>query len=196
MACGSPARSRAVALEPASSAGATHSWIDVLKDHCATFSARTAPLACPETVGLPVGARVLTSDGELPVEVLGSGDNIITLRGERTLTAVVCHRLSADAEHVSVSAAAFGGQATRDLILMPRQRVLLRGWRAQLYQGTNTAVPHIADVMDGDFIRLERGASKILISLHFDQVEIIHCEGLALASADRLEAVATKAKIA
>ena len=141
--------------------------------------------------GLPLGARVLTLDGALPVEFLTPGDRVITRRGVRPLHAVTRRTLSEGAFRVRITAEALGGKPSNDIIVTPQQRVLLRDWRAQALWGKAIAAIPAARLVDGTFIRTETGAEQIMLSLYFGAPEILYADGLELASADTPMVAAT-----
>ncbi len=134
----------------------------------------------------------MTLDGAIPVEFLNPGDRVITRRGVRKLKAIMRNTIPAGAPRVVVSASALGGKPTKDTILMPGQRVLIRDWRAQALWGKDIAAPQVARLVDGQHIRTVTGGKQIMLSLYFGAPEILYADGLELASADKPK-VAAKA---
>ncbi len=142
--------------------------------------------------GFAPGTIVMTLDGEIPVEFLTPGDRIITRRGVRRLKAIMRHNLPEGTPRIVVGVDALGGKPSRETILMPGQRVLVRDWRAKALWGKDIAAPRAARLVDGKHIRSVTGGRQIMLSLYFGAPEIVYADGLELASADKPK-VAAKA---
>jgi hypothetical protein len=138
--------------------------------------------------GLALGTRVLTLEGELPVEFLSPGDKVITRSGARELIALSADEVS-DMPMMRISAAAFGeARPSGDRLIAPGQPVFLRDWRARAMFGTATAIVPAAKLADGEWIRKETLAEARLFTLHFAEEEVIYAEGLELACSPLAEA--------
>jgi len=151
---------------------------------------RTGAMTNSSNVGLAPGTTIMTLDGEIPVEFLNPGDRIITRRGVRKLKAVARRKLHAGAPRVVVSANALGGKPSKEVTLMPGQRIVIRDWRAQALWGKDIAAPQAARLVDGEQIRTETGGEQVMLSLYFGAPEIIYADGLELGSADKPRPVA------
>lgn len=136
-----------------------------------------------QTVGFPgiaAGARVLTLEGELPVEFLEPGDRIVTRAGARVLrkTDVTILR---NVDMVRIGAETLGIDAPEDdLVVSPDQPVLVRDWRAPVLAGAATGMIPAARLADGEYIRIERIAEQRVFTLHFDETAVIYVGGLEL----------------
>ncbi len=141
------------------------------------------PCAGPACNALPLGTIVLTLDGALPVEYLGSGDRIITRdRGTARLAALrpLRRRLPA----VFVAPGSLGHmRPDLTLVLPAAQEVLLRDWRAKALFGKDRALVPLARLIDGRFIRSAGEIDMQLVELSFDAPHILYADGLELASA-------------
>lgn len=145
----------------------------------------------PCEAGLTPGTIVLTLDGALPVEFLAPGDRIITRRGMRTLKAVVRHYLPKGTRRIAMRQGALGGKPSRETVVMPGQRVLVRDWRARALWGRDVAAPAASRLVDGEFIRWVQDGPQIMLSLYFGQPEVIYADGLELGSSDKVPARST-----
>lgn len=144
--------------------------------------AAEAIVQASDLAGFALGTRVMTADGEIPVEFLTAGDRIITREGMRVLRAVTCTEAS-NITMIRVSCDSLGsGRPGEDVLLAPGQRVLLRDWRAKALFGQVQALVPIARLIDGQYIsRCEVSAAR-LFALHFDTPQVIYAEGLELAA--------------
>lgn len=148
-------------------------------------SGRAALRVRATDVGLAPDTTVLTADGAIPAAYLNAGDRVITRRGMRTLRAVVRRKLDASAARVLVRADALGGKPERDVLLMPKQRVLVRDWRAKALWGRDVAAPEVTRLVDGRFVtRVHPAEATQVLALYFGAPEVIYADGLELASAD------------
>ncbi|NJM82489.1 MAG: hypothetical protein HC844_08325 [Tabrizicola sp.] len=133
--------------------------------------------------GLFIGTRVMTLEGDLPVEFLNPGDRIVTRSGARRLAALGVTELT-NAAMMRISASAFGeDRPTGDRFIAPGQPILVRDWRAKAMFGTPTAVVPAARLADGEWISQETLPTARLFTLHFEDDEVIYAEGLELACA-------------
>lgn len=138
--------------------------------------------------GLPVGTRLLTLDGEMPVEYLAPGDRIITrdiglsiLRDIRVI--------DADCHCVTVRAGSLGHtRPETDMVLPATQRVLVRDWRARALFGMKAALVPASRLVDGDFVTLGPKRRMRLIQLCFDAPHILYADGLEVESGGRVVA--------
>lgn len=130
--------------------------------------------------GIAAGSIVMTLDGTLPVEHLTPGDRIITRDGLRVLRglAVTCAR---EATIIRIGASTLGPDRPQDdAIVAPRQKVLVRDWRAKAMFGTERAMVEAERLVDGEFIRAETVAELRLFSLQFDAPAVIYVNELEL----------------
>ncbi len=83
-----------------------------------------ASLAC-----FAVGTRIRTPEGDVPVEALGAGDQVVTRDGQNRTIAWIGHRAAAPGqEPIRVRSGAFGaGLPMRDLYLSPEHAIAAEG---------------------------------------------------------------------
>lgn len=132
--------------------------------------------------GFCQGARILTLDGEMPVEYLTPGDRVITRdTGMALLRRMTRREVEADA--IMIHGGALGqSRPDRDLILPADQPVLIRDWRAKTLFGTAQALVPVSALVDGEFIRPAPRRRFTLFELRFDAPHILYVDGLELAS--------------
>ncbi len=154
------------------------------KTRIAQVPSQATAAAEPGLAGLAIGTRILTMDGEIPVEFLGEGDRIITRdAGARTLRAVTSVPV-ASATLIRVSSDSLGfGRPGEDVLLAPAQPVLLRDWRAKALFGQAQAMVPISRLIDGQYISKVESVETRVFSLQFDAQHVIYANGLELASA-------------
>ncbi len=154
------------------------------------FTARAILAAAPVTEvlsGVASGTRIMTMDGEIPVEFLVPGDRIITRdSGAAVLRAIHVTEL-ADAPMIRVTADSLGtGRPGEDVLLAPGQSILLRDWRAKALYGQAQAMVPVSRLVDGQYVsRCTVTATRVYV-LQFDRPHVIYAEGLELASAPAL----------
>ena len=145
----------------------------------ATLTVMDVP-ASAEQSGLLAGTRIMTAEGELPVELLGPGDRVITRRGMARVVAVEI-RSVADAEVVVISPETLGqGRPGEALRLAPDQRIVVRDWRAMALWGVASAAVPVSRLEDGAFIRRERVALAHFITLRLASEGTVMTGGLDL----------------
>ncbi len=133
--------------------------------------------------GITAGTKVLTLDGELPVQFLAPGDRIVARSGARVLKDVSVSVLQ-DTTMVRISASALGhDRPEADLFVAPSQQILVRDWRAKALYGRDMSMVEAQRLVDGDYIRKETVAEVRLFTLTFDREEVVFAGGLELACA-------------
>lgn len=129
--------------------------------------------------GLAQGTRVLTMQGELPVEYLTAGDRIITRSGPRKLLSVALAQ--ADAPMIRVSASTIGvEQPEEDVIVSADSLLRITDWRAQALAGQPQAMIAVTRLVDGEFIRPEPAGAHRLWQLVLDGPAVIYAGGLEI----------------
>lgn len=145
-------------------------------------SERASDRARCRPIGLPVGTRVWTADGVMPVEFLGAGDRIITrdsgiARLTGTLAVSAVHHL------VRVPASGLGPQRPDQDVLLPvDQPVLLRGPVAQAFSGEDRAICRAGALGKLDLAEDLGHQPGTLITLHLDRRDVIYVSGLDVLS--------------
>jgi hypothetical protein len=140
----------------------------------------TTATQLPAAIGFLAGTPVMTAEGELPVELLGPGDRVITRRGMAQVVAVEM-RSQQSADVVVVSPDTLGvGRPGTDVRLAPDQRVLVRDWRAKALWGVAEAAVPVSQLVDGEFIRQERVALAHFVTLRLARDAVVMAGGLDL----------------
>lgn len=134
--------------------------------------------------GLPVGARILTLSGEMPVEHLMPGDRIITRDvGMAVLRNIRRRHLVTRA--VKILAGSLGDtRPDCDVILPEDQHVHVRDWRARAMFNLPAALVPAAALVDGEFITALGEVEMDVITLIFDSPHVLYVDGLELAGHD------------
>ncbi|WP_299419903.1 Hint domain-containing protein [uncultured Shimia sp.] len=134
------------------------------------------------------GTMIRVQGGQKPVEDIQVGDKVKTLDhgfqtvrwvGQVTLRGV---QLIANPEFrpVQIQKNAFGaGRPCRALTVSPQHRVLLDGWRAELFCGEPQVLAAAVHLVNDSSVRVVRPDGPVTyIHLQFDQHEIVDSEGL------------------
>ena len=138
---------------------------------------------------LPGGVPVLTPDGTMPAEALRAGDRIISRNGMLRLAAV--DRLATQTRLVRIGAGTLAhGRPDEDLLLPADQPVLLRGARARLIHGAESAIVPAERLADGHLSWLEQ-AEVALILLRFDRPAVIYVGPLEVTTTPEPEPALT-----
>ena len=127
---------------------------------------------------LIAGTTVLTLKGEMPVEYLCVGDRVITRSGMRAV-AMVRSTVLPTVELVCISASALGvEQPADDMRVAPGQGIHIRDWRAKALKGVAQTVIAANELLDGEYIRVERMIGACIYTLEFEQAEVIYANGV------------------
>ncbi|MGQ0610963.1 MAG: Hint domain-containing protein [Paracoccaceae bacterium] len=130
-----------------------------------------------------MSTKVLTRDGEIPVEFLEVGEPVVTRQGARVLRLVEVS-LIAHARMVRIGGVTLGRAGPGTDVLVPAtQKVLVRDWRARAFGGGRQALVAAARLADGEFIRGEILDPVRLFTLGFDCDVVIQAGGLELECA-------------
>ena len=131
------------------------------------------------------GTLIDTPDGLRKIEEIREGDLVLTRDNGAQPVRWVSRRLargSGEAAPVRIMAGAMSN--TRDLIVSPQHRILVEGWRAELFFGEDELLVSAKHLVNGDTIH--RLPSKEVTYLHLllDRHEVIFAEGIATESFD------------
>jgi hypothetical protein len=124
------------------------------------------------------GTRVLTAEGERPVEDLAPGDRIATRdNGFRPVQWIGGRRARGAGPFAPVRIAAGTLGNTRNLWVSQQHRILLEGWQAQLLYGEDAVLVAAVHLVNDDTVRLMPCAQVTYFHLLFEGHEIIRAEG-------------------
>lgn len=153
-----------------------------------TFVQGQGPLQVPGQLGPPCftpGALILTPEGERAVETLRAGDLVMTRdRGAQPVIWAGAETVpgTGDTAPVLIRAGTMGNR--RDLLLSPQHRMLVRGWRAEIYAGLPEALVAAVHLVNGRTV--VRAPCETVTYVHFmlERHEIVHAEGAETESLD------------
>ncbi|GAA6150196.1 Hint domain-containing protein [Pseudooceanicola nitratireducens] len=132
--------------------------------------------------GIAAGTKVMTLDGEMPVEFLTAGDRVITRdTGMAVLKNVRTRKVACDVIHVSAGSIGHNRPET-DVALPSGQEVLIRDWRAEAMFGKKSALVTAAQLVDGEYVRAMGKGVLTVYELEFDTDHIIYAGGLEMAA--------------
>jgi hypothetical protein len=130
------------------------------------------------------GARILTLQGERPIEDLRPGDLVITRdHGPQPIRWIGASTVDGTGRfapiHVSAESS-FGG--TRPLMVSPQHRLLYTGYRAELLLGQSEVLIAAKHLVNGTTIRVAPKPTVTYIHMMFDRHEIVLADGIATES--------------
>ncbi|HAW48674.1 MAG TPA: hypothetical protein DCX34_15820, partial [Roseovarius sp.] len=125
------------------------------------------------------GARILTEQGERPVEGLRPGDMVITRdHGAQPLRWVGRRTVPGTGRFAPVRVAAHVlDGACAPLIVSPQHRFLFTGYKAELLFGCDEVLIAAKHLVDGQAVTQTDQAAVTYIHLMFDRHEVIYAEG-------------------
>ena len=130
--------------------------------------------------GFAIGTSVMTLSGMVPVETLTPGQRVMTRRGAAILTGVEVS-VVALAEMVRVSKDIIGADWPDTAVyLSPDQPILVQDWRARVMAGKSAAMFAVRDLVDDAYFTFEMVENAKLISLSFQEREVVYAGGLQL----------------
>lgn len=139
-----------------------------------------------------VGTLIDTARGPRPVETLRPGDLILTRdHGPQPLrwlcrTHLPPDRLARDPHlrPVRIRRDAFGpGCPARDMAVSPQHRLLITGWRAELFFGSDEILVAAKALLNDISVRLDPGAGPVgYFHLLLDRHEVVTADGLLTES--------------
>jgi hypothetical protein len=131
------------------------------------------------------GALILTPAGERRVEDLRPGDLVTTRdRGPRPVIWAGAETVdgSGDFAPVLIRAGAMGNR--RDLRVSPQHRMLVRGWRAELFAGQPEVMVAAVHLVNGRTVFRAPLAAVTYVHFMLDRHEIVFAEGAETESLD------------
>lgn len=149
-----------------------------------------SPFAMLDT-GLLHGAKLLTLDGEIPVEFLSVGDKLIT-RDSGIARVQHVQRSKRMVHTVSFAAGSLGHtRPESDARLAADQMVLIRDWRARALFNSERALVAARSLVDGEFIVDLGTVETTIYQIFSDGPHILYADGLELGTADAARARGT-----
>ena len=132
--------------------------------------------------GIAGGTKVMTLDGEMPVEFLTEGDRVITRdSGMAVLKEVRARRVACDVVHIAGGSLGHN-RPDADITVPAGQEVLIRDWRAEALFGKKTALVAAERLIDGEYIRDMGKGVMTVYELIFDTDHIIYAGGLEISA--------------
>ena len=129
------------------------------------------------------GTLIETPDGPVPVEALRPGDLVLTRdNGAQTVRWAGHRRVSGRGTFAPVRFAPGAWGNARALLVSPQHRMLVTGWRAELYFGADEVLVAAKHLVNGDTIHV---APVDWVDYHhilFDGHEMVMAEGLVSES--------------
>lgn len=142
-----------------------------------------APYAFRDT-GLLQGTKILTLEGEMPVEFVSIGDKVIT-RDSGIARVEHIQRTTRMVHTIAVAAGSLGHTRPEcDAILAGDQMCLIRDWRAKAIFSADRALVAARTLIDGEFIRDLGMQEQTLIQIFCDGPHILYADGLEISTAD------------
>lgn len=141
------------------------------------------PKAKAEVVcGIAAGTKVMTLDGEMPIEFLSAGDRVITRdTGMAMLKGIRSRKVACDVVHIAGGSLGHN-RPEADVTVPAGQEILIRDWRAETLFGKKTALVSADRLVDGEYVRdLGKGVMTVY-ELVFDRDHIIYAGGLEVAA--------------
>lgn len=132
-------------------------------------------------MGIPCftrGAMIETPRGEIAVEDLQVGDTVWTRdSGAQTIRWIGSKRVAAigPLAPVLIPEGVLGN--TRDIKVSPQHRMLIGGWKAELYYGEPEVLVASKHLVDGSVIRFVPGGEVEYFHILFDRHEIVVADG-------------------
>lgn len=121
-----------------------------------TFVQGQGPLLVPDQLGPPcftAGTLIATPLGPRPVETLAEGDAVLTRdNGVQRLVWTGAREVEGTGRHAPVRLAAGALGNTRDLVVSPQHRMVVRGWRAELFAGHSEVLVAAVHLVNGTSI--------------------------------------------
>jgi len=129
------------------------------------------------------GTEIETANGQVPVERLKVGDLLRTVdNGLQPLRWIGNRRVAAQGDFAPVlfNKGALGND--RPLRVSPQHRMLLSGWRAELFFGQTEVLAAAKSLLNGDTIVREVGGEVEYFHIMFDQHELVYSAGIETES--------------
>lgn len=125
------------------------------------------------------GTMIATPDGLRAIETLKAGDQVETLdQGAQPIRGILADRFRAAGDLAPIRFATGAIGNTAPLLVSPQHRILVSGWRAELYFGQDEVLAAAKHLVNGDTVRQVPGGMVTYIHLVFDRHQIIFGQGI------------------
>lgn len=134
--------------------------------------------------GLVSGTRVLTLNGETPVQRLCVGSHVLT-RNFGPVPIIDIEIVSMIAPVVYIIAGSIGhNRQDRDVMMAGDQTIMVRDWRAMAVFGQVNAVTRASTLVDGEFVRDLGQHAVTLYRIYCACPQFIFADGLEMGTAN------------
>ncbi|WP_298908147.1 Hint domain-containing protein [uncultured Aliiroseovarius sp.] len=124
------------------------------------------------------GTLIETLDGPRAVEDIEVGDMVWTMdNGFQPVRWIGTAEVAAEGDMAPIEFAPGAIGNTAALRVSPQHRVLVSGWKAELYCGSDQVLVAAAHLVTGDAVRRLSGGQVTYVHLLFDQHEIVETDG-------------------
>ncbi len=132
--------------------------------------------------GIAAGTKVMTLDGEMPIEFLSEGDRVITRdTGMAVLKSIRSRKIACDVVHIAGGSLGHN-RPDADITVPAGQELLIRDWRAEALFGKKQALIAAERLVDGEYVRSMGKGVMTVYELVFDTDHIIYAGGLEVVA--------------
>lgn len=132
--------------------------------------------------GISSGTKIMTLEGEMPVEFLSAGDRVITRdSGMAVLKDVRARKVACEVVHITAGSLGHN-RPEADIALPAGQEILIRDWRAEAIFGKKQAMVPAARLVDGEYVRAMGKGVMTVYELVFDNDHVVYAGGLEVAA--------------
>jgi len=146
-----------------------------------TFVSTQGPLTVPE-LGPPcfvAGTLISTPKGEIRIEDLIVGDLVHTMdNGDQQVRWIGHTTIQADGKFAPVVFQPGSIGNTETLRVSPQHRILMQGWKTELFFGQSEVLVAAKHLIDGDEVVQENSREITYYHVLFDQHEVIRSNGV------------------
>lgn len=126
-----------------------------------------------------LGTLIITARGKLPIEDLRVGDRVWTLdAGLQPIAWVGRATVPARGPLAPILIRKGAMDNARDLLVSPQHRMMLDGWRVQMYCGDDEVLAPAKALTNDDTIRRIEGGEVTYVHIAFDSHQIVIAEGI------------------